>query len=134
MSNDLHIKFLKYGDEHSDGFTINELAKDLGFSGMQTDFILTEIHGADIVAKTGQYRDDKRGDERERIMILSFESKFKLLDYIELQEARKSSRNAMVVAIISILISIFVGLYQILIPQEVILIDKPYQEQPLILP
>jgi len=43
------------------------------------------------------------------------------IDYQELKEARQGARNAMVIAIISIILSAIVGAYQILKPQEVII-------------
>ena len=46
------------------------------------------------------------------------------VDHIELKEARDSSRRGVWIAIIAICISIFVGLYQIFIPQSVIVVEQ----------
>lgn len=51
--------------------------------------------------------------------ILSFEDRFKLLEHEELEHAKKSSKNAMWIAIISILLTLATLAWSIFIPQTV---------------
>ena len=117
---DLHIKILKYGAANrDDGFTFNELKKDLKLTELQERFLYREIRGADIVTQTGTYRIPGNGDSGNEILILSFEARFKLLQHQALQEARFASIIAIFVAVIAILVAIGVGFYQIYTPQQV---------------
>lgn len=109
---DLHINILEYCNNHLEGFTINELKKDLSLSELEVKFLTEEIGGSDLVARTNKYRSEDNNDFNNEILILSFEGKFKLLEYTELQEARKTAKEAFILAIISIFISSFSFIFE----------------------
>ena len=120
---DLHLRFLYYGAQNSNGFTLNEAKNDLSLSEPEFSAITNETRGADIIVHMNQYRPDTSAHHNDMVVILSFESMFKLLEFEELEQARKSSTLALVVAIIAIVISIWVGIFQILRVQDVRIIN-----------
>lgn len=127
---DLYIKILKYCDKRRDGFTLREIKRDLSLSNSQFGFLQRERVGADVFTDMGEHRDIGKGSEQ--VLMLSFEGKFKLLEYIELQEARRASRIATWFATAALLISILVAAYQIFVPAKVIVIEDQTASKNLI--
>ena len=104
--NDIYIKILKYANENP-GFSFQQITD--AFPD-QKKLITEELRRnrifIDVSPNSDQY-------------MLSFESRFRLLEYEELNEARKSSRRAMLVAIAAILITLFSIGYSILFVEKV---------------
>jgi len=104
---DIHIEVLKYARDNP-GFTLDDLE-----NVFPTDYhwIRKEIQHSKIFQTS-----DTRSPYKYHI---SFDDRFKLLEYEELKDARASSRKAMTVAIISILLT-FGGLcYQFFVTSSV---------------
>ena len=119
--NDLHIKFLDYSASKSDGFTLAELCKDLGLSDLEQSLILNEIQGADIVARSGKFRGPST-TLWDEILILSFESRFKHIQFKAFKEASKSGTSALRISIVTLIISIIasgLSIYLQMKPQEI---------------
>lgn len=125
MEEDFHIKFLK--DIRDNPKTHQELEE---LYPNEWPSITSEITGDRLLS---EYKDHK--------LHLSFNSRFKLLEYEELKEARKSSRQAMKVARWAIIISIITGISSIYFsykqlnkPLTIEKIQKPIQinESPFI--
>lgn len=57
--------------------------------------------------------------EKEKLL-MTFEDKFRLMEYLELKEAMKSSRTAFRTALAAIIIGAIVGLFQILVELSII--------------
>lgn len=108
---DIHIRVLDYGLSKGSGFTFAELAEDLKLEDLEKSLIWNEIQGADIVARSGKYRIKDNTDWNNEIFILSFESRFKHLQYIALDEARKSGRSAIRLSVVSLIVSVLISLY-----------------------
>lgn len=117
---DLLLRFLRYGDSHSDGFTLLEAKESLGLSAREYRFIENEIEGADVVAKSGDRRPEGKSGKCYEILTLSFASKFKYLEYIELVEARKQANRATWFAATALILAAVVGVLQLTLPQNVI--------------
>jgi hypothetical protein len=93
-SNDIYIKILKYANDNP-GFRYQEITD--AFPD-QVAIINEEIKfRKQILIHSSDTDLDK--------YVLTFEGRIYLLEYEELNEARKSSRNAMIFAIISIIFS-----------------------------
>ena len=143
---DIHIKLLKFGETKPEGFCFYDLLSEKnelnlnkweqcilkkyfynahentkkydpgGFPNLETLFLLIE----------GENMPDFKDDRCK--YIINLDSKFKYIDFIELQEARKnakSARNFSVVAIVISLISIVVAL---LITQNVRLDNNQFNK------
>jgi len=104
---DLYIELLRYGKKHLvDGVTmpdtlahLRELQPESLLVQNPGDFINAAFSSAfNPIASTGGELDSRR-------YLLNMEGYFNLLEHDELQEARKSSRNALWVAIGAIVIS-----------------------------
>lgn len=128
---DFYIKVLQYGEKHqSDGFTISEIQRDLGLNQRELDLVQAEIagsSGSSIFRRLGT-----QPQTNATLYTLTFEDKFKLLEYVELKEARKASLNAIIIAIIAIAISIFVGFYQIFTPAKVTIVEDLTQQESIL--
>jgi len=99
MKEDIYIKILKWAQSNP-GFTWEELKNNFP---KQEKFLHREI----TQRNNPLFEINKSGDiDRSKEYILSFEGRFKLLEYEELQEARQSSRRAMYIAIISIIMTL----------------------------
>ncbi len=96
--NDVYIKILKYARDKP-GFTFQQI---MDAFPEQRGLIKQEITRKSI------FIDDASDSDKYK---LTFEGRFYLLEYEELKEARKSSQNAMLIAIISILLTFFSILY-----------------------
>ena len=104
--NDIYIKILRFANEKP-GFSFQQITD--AFPD-QKKLIIEELRRSrifiDVSPNSDQY-------------MLSFESRFRLLEYEELNEARKSSQRAMFIAIASILITLFSIGYAILFVEKV---------------
>jgi hypothetical protein len=119
--NDLHIRVLKYMDDHPEGFTLSGLKLSLkNLTSDQTIFLdqTMQLHNsiAFAVAMTPAPE-----SESEKKYIISFEGKFMLLEYTELKEARQASQEAMDASTIAIkyagwalIVSIITGIASII--------------------
>lgn len=104
--NDIYIKILKYANENP-GFSYQQIMNAFPDQEKLIKKQLIQTGSfIDVSPKSDQY-------------MLSFESRFRLLEYEELNEARKSSRRAMFIAIASILITLFSIVCSILFVQSV---------------
>ncbi|MBT6994396.1 MAG: hypothetical protein HN952_05505 [Candidatus Cloacimonetes bacterium] len=105
---DFYVKILKYAESKGvNGFTFEELYKDLKLNENEKGFL--NLHTMGQEPSIFWWADEKRTKK----VALTFEGKFKLLEFEELEQARKSSRNAMRVAIFAIIISIVTGISSI---------------------
>lgn len=103
---ELHIKILEYGKKHIRGFTTKELISDLNLTLAEVQFWRNEIRGADVITQTGQFRTPETRQFDDEVLLLSFESRFKLLEFEELRQARNSSWWATRFAVIAIGIAV----------------------------
>lgn len=99
---DIHIRVLKFGRDNP-GFTRDELKAEF-----PEDFswIHREIDHSKLFQTSSNIANPK--------FYLSFDDRSKLLEYDELHDARRSSKHAMIVAIISILLTFGSIVYQFL--------------------
>lgn len=102
---DLYVKILQYGSTKPEGFTFNEIVRDLSFSELQRNWFHKEITGSDIVTPANVHRPAESIDNDDEIFMLSFESRFKLLEFHELQDAKHSSLIATSLSLIAIIIT-----------------------------
>ena len=92
---DVYIKILEYAYMNP-GFTLKEIQAEFP---EHAELLKKEIEYSTLFIPLSA--DKNKGVK----FALTFEDRFKLLEYEELKEARKSSRNAMIVAIIAILLT-----------------------------
>lgn len=104
--NDIYIKILKYANDNPK-FTYQEIVD--AFPD-QKQLIIKEIRRKQIFIDTAA--------NSEQYM-LTFEGRMLLLEYEELNDARKSSRTALIIAIISILLTFFSISYSIVTVSKV---------------
>ena len=95
---DIHIEILNFGRDNP-GFSETDLKSKFPDD---FDWIIREIHKGNLFQHDGRF-----------YYYLSFDDRFRLLEHSELQEARKSSKNAMCIAIISIFLNIVAIGFQI---------------------
>lgn len=106
---DFWIELLKYADKEK-RFTVSKAVNDLKLSSIEKRQLDDAITIFDVFRPTGQ----KYGGGNvpiEDYLTLSIEGIFKLIDYTELAEARKNSREAKWLAIIAIIISLGIGFF-----------------------
>ena len=108
---DIHIKVLDYGISKSSGFTFGELVRDLKLNELEKRLIWSEISGADVLARSGKYRPEQSTDYDKEITILSFESRFRHLQYTALEEARKDSRRAIFISVVTLIVTVAISLW-----------------------
>ncbi len=125
-NSDLYINILRYAYKKSEGFTLIELKKDLSLGDEHFAFLWNDLHYSKLFTKTNKYRIPNNQDWNNEVLLLSFEGRFKLVEYDQLEEAKESGKKATIIAIIAILISIAVAFYQIVIPQEVVVKNSPF--------
>lgn len=94
QNNDIHIKILKWAKEKGT-FKLQEI---LDAFPEHQGVIEMEVRYSKIFNTKGLHSDE---------YFISFDDRFKLLEYEELEEARKSSKQAMLAAIISIVLTFF---------------------------
>jgi len=140
MKKDFFIRLLEYGERHPKGFNLKQVTSDKrlklndwekrlvekyienscknetmygagGFPNLETPFL--------AVQRLGKYHEDNNK------FIISLDSRFKYIDYLELKEARqsaqKANKNAIIaisIAIVTLLISIIFSIIQIVKPVE----------------
>ena len=140
---DIYIKILEFGINRTEGFTYNEIinAKELEKEKWEEKIIkkylnnayLNHFHNAEniaviletmfiVVGCDEKQKDNGYKDESTKY-ILNYDSRFKYIDYKELeetrkiaQEATKDAKRAMHVAVVAIIISVFLNLWQIMFP------------------
>ena len=99
---DIYIKILKWANKNP-GFSFGDITN--AFPSQK-----------ELITKTIQKNKDQifiQVSPNSDKYMLTFESRFKLLEYEELNDARKSSKRAMAIAIISIILTLFSILYSI---------------------
>jgi hypothetical protein len=98
MKEDVHIQILEWANKNP-GFTLVEITKRFPD---KEEFIERET-----MYRENSVFERTRGTRpgRNTEYILSFEGRFKLLQHEELQEARTSSKKAMIIAIASVLLT-----------------------------
>jgi hypothetical protein len=101
---DHYIRALEYAESRTT-FTLEQLASELHLSDVHKGQLALQIHQNQIF---NQNASDYINNYKERPIDLHFsvEDKFRLLNYVELQEARKSSRSATYFAVVALLVSI----------------------------
>jgi len=109
----IHIEILKYAQEHTE-FIKDELMEDLKFTQEEKDlFVQKLINDKSLIQNTGRTKKTETGEES--LFIIATEGRFKLLEYEELEEARKSSKEARWFAIMAIGFTAIIGIVQILV-------------------
>ena len=112
---DHYIRALQYAESKIE-FTLEELVKELGLTGPQENQLALQIHEKQIFQQNASnYINTYKGSNIK--LHLSVEDKFKLLNYIALEEARSSSisatRFAMAALLIAIISSVIAALLSI---------------------
>lgn len=105
---DHYIRALQFAESKSE-FTLQELVENVGLTKTQEQQLAIQIHEKQIFQQNASsYINNYR---KQRVELhLSVEDKFKLLNYVALEEARSSSRSATGYAIAAIVISIVASL------------------------
>lgn len=117
----IYIRALKYGEERFEtGVVYRELLEHLGVeqnTQLETVFRMWffDKFAASINANKTQVTIDWDVFKKSTPYFLTGDAYLSLMDYRELQEARKSSKQAMKIAIASILLAVVVGIAQIII-------------------
>ncbi len=133
MKKDIFIKLLEYGNGHPEGFNYSKILNDkkLNLNDWEKEITRKYLEnafrnlGCDIVLETlflvikvsgSDYTNDNFK------YIINRDSRFKYIDYLELEEAqlasKQASKNALAaikIAIIALIISIFFSILQITI-------------------
>ena len=110
----IYIKILKYATEKKE-FTESELLSDLKLNQDEKNFVLNEVfRKSDLLCNTGRCIIREDGGFMN-IWTISVEGMFKLLKYKELEEARKSSKQAMRFAIAALIVSSILAFFSIII-------------------
>ena len=93
----LHVAILRFGeDKLENGVTFDELRQhlqDLGFTVDQEYLVLLFYHSYEAIEPSGRGGSEAISKSGVRAM-LTADSYFRLIDYIELKEARESSQSA----------------------------------------
>lgn len=114
---DIYIRVLEYAKgKGMDGFTFDEITKDLKLTEDEQQFIKMNTVSTDN--SVFWYLNE----DREK-MSLTFDGRAMLLDHQELIEARKSSSKAMRIAIIAILLTLVGFIYQIFFVAKVQIVN-----------
>jgi len=112
---DIYIEILKFGKEKPN-FTYDDLVNAFP---EQKNLIKYEIMYNHLFLSVEEDEDISKGK-----LALSFEDRFRLLEHEELQEARQSSRRAMSIAIISIVLSVVVTAISFFTVQKVEIVKR----------
>lgn len=104
--NDVYVKILDWANENP-GFSFGDILE--AFPD-QKELITKTIQKGQVFILVSPNADK---------YMLNFESRFKLLEYEELNDARKGSKRAMTIAIISILLTLFSIIYSIVFVSKV---------------
>jgi hypothetical protein len=120
MSNkkdDIYISLIKFGiDKSEEGVKLSEIKSHL--LSLEYKFYEIGIHRivSDLFTPLNPKTHSPELEMMEdKPMHLTVESTFRWLEYIELHEARQSSKSAMRIAIIAIVISVLTGIFSIYI-------------------
>jgi hypothetical protein len=107
MSSDqgIYIHALKFGASR-ETFTIQQLTENLGLTEQQEFRLVVQISNKEIFFhnRSNYIREFREGKEVE--LSLSVEDEFRLLEYTELKEARKASRQATYFATAALVVSV----------------------------
>jgi hypothetical protein len=107
MSSDqgIYIRALKFGAS-KETFTIQQLTENLGLTEQQEFRLVVQISNKEIFFhnRSNYIREFREGKEVE--LSLSVEDEFRLLEYTELKEARKASRQATYFATAALIVSV----------------------------
>ncbi|GAB5478810.1 MAG: hypothetical protein Marn2KO_22770 [Marinobacter nauticus] len=107
MSSDqgIYIRALKFGAS-KETFTIQQLTENLGLTEQQEFRLVVQLSNKEIFFhnRSNYIREFREGKEVE--LSLSVEDEFRLLEYTELKEARKASRQATYFATAALIVSV----------------------------
>ncbi len=108
----IHIRVLR-SIHNTPGMTIEQIERDIGVTNGTLAWLSEEFHsGGRTTLRVGQ----KKGEGH--LLVLSMNGRAILLQHDQLQEARASSRNAMILAICALVVTIIVGLAQIILARK----------------
>lgn len=119
----IYIRILKYANRKGE-FTMDELYDELKLNQKQKDFVNSGRGTTGLICNTGRIKEE--GTNKNSTFTISAEGTFKLLEYEELEEARKSSKWAMRFAIIAMLLTILSVIAQMVYP--IYLDDKQFNK------
>ena len=108
----IYIRALEFASER-DTFTIQELSKALKLTDEQKYRMATQVWEKEIFHHNrsnymGEY------EEKEINLSMSVEDEFRLLEYIELHEARASSKHATYFATAALIVSIIATVFSMI--------------------
>ena len=104
-----YIRILKYAYEHED-FTLNEMVEELNLTLEQKTRLIKQIHEGSLFTHPWTSFSVSDGADKNYKLNISIEDHFRLIEYIELQEARKASRKATYFASAALLLSAITAL------------------------
>lgn len=109
----IHIRVLRFARDNP-GFTLDHLKAEFpdDFAWIYREWQHSRLFQSEDVGGHNRF-------------YLSFDDSAKLMEYEELSEARASSRNAMMIAIASILITLTMSLYQLATTSKVEVVSMP---------
>ena len=105
----LYIRIIKHVHENP-GCTIQNITEELGLNDEQVKQLAYHIGYDNIFYKTKVNYIHQYQNNHEIPLYLTVEDEFRLLEYVELKEARESSKRATYIAIAAIVISIMTTL------------------------
>jgi hypothetical protein len=108
--NDVYVRILEWANENQ-GFSFGDI---LNAFPDQKELINKTIQKGQVFIQVSPNSDK---------YMLNFESRFNLLEYEELNDARQSSKRAMTIAIISILLTLFSIIYSIVFVSKVEIVN-----------
>ncbi len=129
----IYVKALLWGykKQHT-GFTKAEMKVALNISETEwswVDWVFTNaLNGDAPLFWYGSFNKNKNGDTDHTRYYITVVGMSAAVDYLELKEAQRGGRNAMTIAIISILVSIVVGVIQIYIEIKASRNQKDFNE------
>ena len=112
LRKNFYIEILKYVDIKCE-FTEDEIFKDLDFSEEERQLFVGIKYNKTMLENTGRKKDVKNYGTELTVFTISPEGKFRLEEYMALDEARKSSKKAIEIATISLIISSLLALLAI---------------------
>ena len=123
MKKDLYVKILEFGEKNSDGFNTDSVLKNEKLSLNDWESKIINQYFLHAYQNTRKYQAGGypkletlfiliEGDVHQQHTnpgckyVINLDARFKYIDYKELVSAKKTSRNAIIIAIISVLLTL----------------------------
>ena len=111
----LYVKILIWAYEKQDaGFSMKELNDKFNLSHDQEQWVLKVFHSNLPSSENLFDHLNYSGNKNEHLFVITSKGTSAAVEYLNLKEAKKSSKRAEIIALIAIVVGIAVGLFQII--------------------